>query len=220
MKIGVGVITMGVRALKDYKTGADTYFYVHVDKEHLGVSHARNQCIKHLYENGCDYIFVFDDDNYPTMYGWENYFVEQAEKHNMHFFVLPEAFKDEFLGARGEIGFWSGGLCQFALYSRKCIEEIGYYNEEYDRYGYEDAGYMHRVWNSGINGPLTNGHPSPIRVLAYIHSEDVYGENPKSNISQEDKLKYIDKNYPIYQKEINCGKIYYKIGEKDCGTVA
>ncbi len=209
MKIGVGVITMGVRALKDYKTGPDTYFYVHTDTERKGVSHARNSCLKHMYDEGCDYMFVFDDDNYPTMYGWENYFVTQAQESDMHFFVLPEAFKDKFLGSRGEIGFWSGGLCQFALYTRKLLEEVGYFNNSYDRYGYEDAGYMHRVWNSGINGPLTSGHPSPIRVLAYIHSEDVYGENPESNISHEDKQVYIKKNYPIYQEEIRSGRTYY-----------
>lgn len=213
MKIGVGVITMGVRALKSYRTQPDTYFHVHVDTDKKGVSHARNTCLKHLYDEGCDYMFVFDDDCYPVMDGWEKYFVKQAQKHDMQFFILPEAFKDPLLNIRGEVGFWGGGLCQFALYSRRCIEEVGYYNTAYDRYGYEDAGYMHRVWNSGINGPLTDGHPSPIRVLAYIHSEDVYGENPQSNISQEDKQKYIEQNYPIYQAEIKSGKIYYSYEE-------
>lgn len=212
MKIGVGVITMGVRALKDYKTHPDTYFYVHVDKERKGVSHARNACLKHLIDEGCDYMFVYDDDCHPTIGGWEKYFVDQHKTSGLHFFILPEAFKDNLLSIEGEIGRWSGGLCQFAFYTKELIEKVGFYNEAYDRYGYEDAGYMHRVWHSGIN-PKASGHPSPFRVLAYIHSEDVYGENPESNISLEDKQLYIKKNYPIYQEEINSGKIYYPFSQ-------
>ncbi len=213
MKIGVGVITMGVRALKDYKLSSDSYFHVHVDQERKGVSHARNVCLKHLYDEGCDYIFVFDDDCAPIKQGWEDYFVKQAKLSDKNFFILPEAFKDDIAYLDGEIAYWRGGLCQFALYTRKCIEIVGYYNEAYDRYGYEDAGYMHRVWHSGINGEKREGHPSPIRVLAYIHSEDVYGENPQANISQEDKLCYIKNNYPLYQKEINSGQIYYPFNQ-------
>ena len=75
MKIGVGVITMGVRALKSYRTQPDTYFHVHVDTDKKGVSHARNTCLKHLYDEGCDYMFVFDDDGDPVMDGWEKYSV-------------------------------------------------------------------------------------------------------------------------------------------------
>jgi len=209
MKIGVGVITMGVRALKDYKTAPDTYFHVHTDTDRKGVSHARNSCLKHLYDQGCDYMFVFDDDCYPVVGGWENYFVKCHEQSGLNFFILPEAFKDTALSLdEHEIIRWTGGLCQFAFYTRKLVEEVGYYNNSYDRYGYEDAGYMHRVWHSGLNG-RASGHPSPFRVLAYIHSEDVYGENPESNISHEDKQVYIQKNYPIYQEEIRSDRIYY-----------
>lgn len=208
MKIGVGVITMGVRALKDYKTDPSTYFHVHVDTDKKGVSHARNTCLKHLYDQSCDYMFVFDDDCYPIKEGWEKYFVDQHLESGLNFFVLPEAFKDKIIGLTDEIARWSGGLCQFAFYTRKLVEEVGYYNNAYDRYGYEDAGYMHRVWHSGLNG-RASGHPSPVRVLAYIHSEDVYGENPAANILQEDKLEYIRKNYPLYQEEIHSERIYY-----------
>lgn len=206
-KVGIGVITMGLRKLKDYRTG-EHLFYVYTDTERKGVAHARNECLHHLYEQGCDYIFVFDDDCYPTNDGWIDYYVDQMEQSGLHFFTLPESFKNPLRCVKEEIGFWDGTLCQFAMYSRTLIENVGYYNNAYDRYGHEDSAYMWRVRRSGLNGPI-DGLPSPIRTLAYIHSEDVYGENPESNISAEDKQTYIEKNREIYEKEINSDQIYY-----------
>lgn len=208
-KVGVGVITVGERELKPYRVDQSKHiFYPFVDEGRKGVAYARNQCLKYLYDQGCDYIIVFDNDCYPLHDGYIDYFTSQMEKSGLHFFTLPESFKDRLVSVEGEIGYWDGTLCQFAMHSRELIETVGYYNEAYDRYGFEDSAYICRVVKSGLNGEK-EGIPSPIRTLAYIHSEDVYGENPKSSLTLEEKQNYIQKNLPIYREEITSEKIYY-----------
>lgn len=211
-KIGIGVITAGNRQIHpnmERLSDPDALYHVHTDAERLGPGHARNAALRRLYDSGCTHMFVFDDDCYPVMAGWERYFVEQAEATGIGFFLMPEFFKDRIVGHAGaEVFMWDGGLVQFAMYTRPLLETVGGFNTAYDRYGFEDSAYIVRALRSGLAGPGA-GYPSPLRTLAYIHSMDVYAENPTPNISAEDKQAYIRKNEPIYRDEINGGRLHY-----------
>lgn len=214
-KIGVGVITMGLREIKDYRlSSVNSEFYLFKDINRVGPASGRNQCIKHLYDSGCDHIFLFDDDCYPIHDGWDDYIVSVAQNNNMNFLSLPEIFKDQFLDANSqELCYWSGSVGCFSYQSRKFIDLVGYYNTAYDRYGFEDSARNHRAVVSGID-PTHNGYPSALRVSNYIYSEDIYGDNPIVNISYEDKMEYIEKNHHIYLEEITSGQIYYPFSTK------
>lgn len=210
-KIGIGITTTKNRNINNnffkYIT-QNIQFYINVDNKMEGVSKGRNNCIKNLYENGCDYIFLFDDDCYPIMYGWEQYFIDSFIKSNIHHFTLCNSFGSQLISADPNIIYWDGGLGCFRFMTRELIEKVGYFNTKYDRYGFEDAGYNNRCIRSGICG-TGNGYPSPVITNAYIYSEDVYHQNPNVNIVMEDKLKYIERNHPIYTEEINSNQIYY-----------
>lgn len=207
MKIGIGVITMGVRELPlELYENSSYEVYVYTDQERLGPGYARNQCLK--YFDGYDHIFLFDDDTYPTRKGWEDYFIQEAQAANIHYIALPDIFGGEFLYAESDITFWWSALGCFLYQDKLAIEKIGGYNLAYNRYGYEDAARSHRAIKAGLTGSSA-GWGFPVRGLAYIHSEDVFGENPTPNIDTSEKMKYITQNQPIYQREIEGDQLFY-----------
>lgn len=212
IKIGVGVITVGVRPLKDYLlTDPRADFRVFNDPDRNGVAHARNALMKQFYDEGYDYWFIFDDDCYPVKQGWETYFVEQAQKANWDFFGMPEYFKDTMMFSYDEIIFWEQAMCQFALYSRKVVETMGYFRPYTHGYGFEDAEWINRLKASGLN-KSAHGVPCPVRIMAYIHPDDVFGDNPLpfANLTKEEKEEAIGINWEEYKlslEDIANGKI-------------
>lgn len=224
LKIGVGVITLGTRPLREYHLAPDTLFLVYEDKERKGASHGRNSLMKSFYDAGCDYWFIFDDDVSPTKTGWEDYFANLAEVEHWDFFGMPEFFKDEIVfHASDEVAVFNQCLTQFALYSRKLVETAGYYRKFSHRYGFEDTEYVHRIRKlqemSKLNlGIYDAGIPCPIRVMAYIHPDDVFGNNPSpyANVSAEDKQNGIQLNLEEFHaavEDINNGKLFWSYSE-------
>ncbi|MCS5452510.1 glycosyltransferase family A protein [Enterobacter huaxiensis] len=212
VKIGVGIITMGVRELDPgYFTCRmlqPENLFIYTDSERKGVSHARNQCLKHF--EGFDHVFLFDDDCRPMRSGWEEYLISNAEKNNVHYMCIPNIFYDQIIGQNGEMLVWTGGLGPFQYFTKHGLETLGGYNLAYTRYGFEDAGMKHRALKAGLTGH-PNGWSFPLRALVHIFSEDVTHQNPKPNMSQEEKEAFIQLNRNEYFKEINSEQIYYAL---------
>ena len=198
---------MGLRGLNT-KLAENTAheIFVFTDHEKKGPGYARNQVLKHF--DGYDHVFIFDDDCYPTMKGWESHFISAAQAHNIHYMALPEGFKGNYIGAYSEITYWDSALGCFIYQDKMAMQVIGGYNTSYNRYGYEDAGRSKRALKAGLTGD-EKYFTFPLRGLMYIHSEDVYGENPTPNISHDDKMKYIEQNRSVWLDEINGSEVFY-----------
>lgn len=200
-KYGVGVITVGRRPIRDYLLPDDCTFVVVTDTERRGVAWARNQVLQQL--DHCDHIFLFDDDCWPVMHGWAEYWAGQCEAAGVRYSALPEAFKtgvgDYLLHAREVVG-WDGGIGATIYQHRSALEVIGGYNEALHGYGFEDAGRADRAYRAGLTGPTRNA--CPLRCLAYIHSADVMGENPTPSYTVEEKEAHIAANRDAYLAEL------------------
>lgn len=210
-KIGIGVITMGVRDIHPNIPGLcvpDAVIRIQTDHERVGPAITRNRCLKYLMEQGCEHIFMFDDDCYPLMKGWESYFIDTAHSVGVHFLGLPNAFESKLLSHRGEFAKWDSIVGCFSYQTRKLMEVVGYYNTAYTRYGSEDVGRNWRVQQSGLVAG-NDGFPAPLRSANYIFSEDVYQMNPKPNLSHEEKRKFITLNEPTFLKEVHSTQLYY-----------
>ena len=205
MKIGVGVITCGVRPLHSLLEPAGAVTATFTDLGRRGVAYSRNEVLHQLYAEGCDYFFLFDDDCYPVMPGWAEYFIAQSQEHGLDFLALPEIFKSALLASDREINYWDSAVGCFSFQTRAMVERVGYYNEAYIRYGYEDAGRNDRVRRA----MGCAGYPSPIRASAYIHSQDVFGEHPKPNMTPEAKNAAIVANRSIWLAELASPQLYY-----------
>lgn len=205
MKIGIGVITCGVRPLHSLLEPVGAITATFTDLGRRGPAYSRNEVLHQLYLEGCDYFFLFDDDCYPVMPGWAEYFIAQSQEHGLDALGLPEIFKSKLLASKGEINFWDSAVGCFSFQTRAMIERVGYYNEAYIRYGYEDSGRNDRVRRA----LGSEGHPSPIRASAYIHSQDVFGECPKPNMTPEAKDAAIMANRATWLAELSSPQLHY-----------
>lgn len=205
-RYGVGVITVGLRPIHDYLLPDDCTFVIVEDTERNGVAWARNQCLRQL--DHCEHIFLFDDDCWPVMGGWADYWAEQCVRAAIRYSALPEAFKTghAFTITQGDMIPWLGGIGAAIYQHRSALDVIGGYNEALRGYGLEDAGRADRAQRAGLTGPTRNA--APLRLLAYIHSADVFGENPTPSYSVEEKEAHIAINRPAYLEELK-GPVFY-----------
>lgn len=212
MKVGMAIITTGVREINPnvYKyKHPDTYLYINLDTEKRGPGPSRNRCLAHLEDQGCDYFFVFDDDYYPMMHGWEAYFIEWSKKTDIQFFGVPEIFKSDLLSVQDEVVRWSALIGGFTFHTKKALSVVGGYNEKYGRYGFTDPSHNNRVKRSGICGDPKLGLPSLMRAPAYIFSEDVFALNPTPTVPDEEKQFYIERNRAEFRRECASPQIFY-----------
>lgn len=203
-RFGVGVITVGRRPIRDYLLPDDCTFVVVTDTERRGVAWARNQVLQQL--DHCEHIFLFDDDCWPVMRGWAEYWSSQCGAAGVRYSALPEAFKTGLADFKyatrygSELIHWDGGIGAAIYQHRSALDVIGGYNEALRGYGFEDAGRADRAQRAGLTGPTRNA--CPLRCLAYIHSADVMGENPTPSYTVEEKEAHIAANRAAYLAEL------------------
>lgn len=215
-KVGVGVITMQNRQIKSELLNlisGPTAFYVHVDHERNGPGYGRNECIKNLYDSDCDHIFLFDDDTFPVIKGWQDYFIEWATRNHIESFAYPNRAKfGEPVAKEGDVEYWHWCTTPFQYLSRKMVDTVGYYNTAYDRYAYEDLAYLYRARVSGLCG-YGIGDAAPEKVDTYIHSMDFLGGDNdfsvEANMSLKTKDDYAELNHGVFQQEVSSGILYY-----------
>jgi hypothetical protein len=210
-KIGIGVITMGVREINKNlyeRSDPNALIRIETDHERVGPARTRNKCMKYLMDQGCEHIFMFDDDCYPMMKGWEDYFINAAKRGGVHFMGLPHAFESKLNAVCDEFAYWSSIVGCFSYQDRRFMERVGYYNTKYVRYGSEDAGRNFRARHSGLVGK-GQGYPAPLRAASYIMSEDVFHMNPTPNLTIEEKRHFITINNATYLEETRSGQLYY-----------
>jgi len=220
VKIGIGVTTTGKRDVRfdryvglsrAAQAGHQVEIFVHVDELREGPAKAKNKTIKMLYDAGCDVMFFFDDDCYPMHEGWDSYVIQHHLSSNCQFFGLPESFKSNLRLAEppSEVTWWDGVIGCFIFHTREVVNQIGYYNSDYSGYGYEDAARNDRIRRRFFPGP---NYPSLLRLPSYIFSEDVYARNPTPNLTMQEKLQFIERNGPIFSKEMHSAELYHPFG--------
>jgi len=202
--VGIGVVTCGIRKVDPRLI---EYFpTIFVDKERRGSSYSKNELIHKFYEDGKEYIFLFDDDCIPVIDGWQEKIIEWSNRYDVHYLAGLD-FKgiDIVSGSGDTVVSRNPYIGAYFFMDRKCIETIGYYNEKYDRYGWEDVGYSIRAKKAGLLGHCGTGYPTPVWINMYLHSMDMYAEASIPNMTQEEKNRLIKKNEPLFQEEVNGG---------------
>lgn len=211
LSVGVGIITCGNRKLNKPFIMSEPGILIYNDTERKGAASARNNLLKQM--EGKDYIFIFDDDCWPVLPEWKYRIINWMIKNEVGYLAgldyksidILRGYNDTIISASPYIG-------AFSVFSKKCIEKIGYYNTAYDRYGFEDVAYSRRAKEAGLCGSDKEGWASPVWINMYFHSADMFAENPPSVLTPEQKKNYIEKNGVVYQKEMTDlfnGKIYY-----------
>ncbi len=192
--------------------------------QRLGIARAKNECLRDL--KGCDHIFLFDDDIYPIRAGWEKLFTESGQNHLMYLTRVGEIQPlDELVYNHRTIFRPEGFEVRLTRYSncmgcmlyltKKTLEIVGAFNEQFGIYGFEHADYSRRCMTAG----LAHGYFSPSNVTDYLYSLDYEVNNNSqplpdsisrfnSSLEGEDVQKYIDQNRQVYTQS---PKIYQSL---------
>lgn len=109
----------------------------------VGIARAKNACMEHLMDAGCDHIFLFDDDVWPIAKDWHLPYIASPEPHLMHLWGEPH-FQTETLVAHP----WPKGCVLYA--ERRVIERVGGMDPVFGMWGCEHMQWSDRIHNCGL----------------------------------------------------------------------
>lgn len=213
MRIGVGVTTNGTLSRIRYRNVCDKINTIVIkNKDQVSVAHDKNVLIKQLYDAGCSYIFLFDDDCFPIKEGWERFFIDACERTSVQHFVLCKTPYNEPIGSKDGVSLFHTGTGCMMFLTRKVIETVGYFNPAYGKYGWEHLAYSSRIFRAGLTPA---GYVSVDGWEEYIYSWDLQGDTDGGfvkvhQMSSDEKYEYIEANKECYIAEMNSNKLYYK----------
>lgn len=208
-KIGVGVTTYNrhdhlrlfKKQLSESKfTGV---FHTAIDEPRKGVAYRKNECLKHLFD--CDYVFLFDDDCFPIKAGWAEWFIDKHKATDQnHFLYLKETTTIKKLATGKGLELYNNcGGC-FMFLTRKAINIVGAFNEEFGLYGYEHAEYSRRIYGAGLNS--MGEYLCPEGAGEYVYSLDYdnhldFGIDHKPSMPTGEMVSCIQESSKVWNRK-------------------
>lgn len=163
------------------------------NEKNLGVGKSKNKILKNLYDKGCDYIFLLEDDMlmlddsvfdryiqahkksgiHHFNYGPGSPFnrkqkIENFDLHNRHELDQhsePNPRKIIDYGDGVKVSLFTHTVAMFSFFTREVIEKVGYIDEEFYN-AWEHVDHTYRIIKAGY-------HP-PFWYFADIHDSHKY----------------------------------------------
>lgn len=178
--------------------------YVYEDKKHKGVPHAKNTCLKELYEKGCDYFFLLDEDCYPLKRDWYKPYIESRRNHLMYQFKLPNKPANDMreIHRNKEIVSYSHTRGAMLFCTRKVLDTVGGFDQAYGKGTFEHPDWTNRIYNAGLTTHRAMDVVGSEKLL-YCLDQDGKTESSISYITKTDKLKNA-----LYYKQQRYSKEY------------
>lgn len=183
------------------------------NEERLGIAKSKNKCIAALKD--CDYIFLFDDDAYPDAHDWYERYIEThlatGIHHLMHLKETGSVVKiaDYTINDVTVYQYSAcGGVMLFL--TKEVLKKVGGYNSAYEFYGYEHAGYTHRIHRAELTAGLTPYLGIPNSPIYSFDWDGIpYGPNVvwRSSVTAEEAVELSTRNAKIFQQE--CSGVIY-----------
>lgn len=150
------------------------------NEQNLGVGKSKNRALKHLYDKGCDYIFLIEDDmlikdadvfdkyiaaykksgihhfNYGPGSPFNRKQNIEFDLHNRHLLDQhsdpnPKMIIDYGDGVK--IALYEHTVAMFSFFTREVIEKVGYIDEEYYN-AWEHVDHTYRIIKAGYHPPF------------------------------------------------------------------
>lgn len=134
-------------------------------KDIEGISKAKNLNLKEL--DNCEHIFLFDDDTYPKVKGWEHIYTETGHKHMSYTFG-----RKVLLIENNIISYEKPSGCMLYIH-RDCLDKVGGFDEQYKGYAGEHQDFSNRVYNAGLT---KYRYMDLVFSNQFIHSMDEHKE--------------------------------------------
>jgi hypothetical protein len=159
-----------------------------------GIAKAKNKCLELL--EGCDYLFLFDDDCYPTKKGWEKVYINSGLAHACYNFTLPhDGIKP--VETRGNFTVWSSPRGCMLFFTRNAIQTAGGFDEAFGVWGYEHVELSARLRNLGV---------TPAAFIDVVGSSEVlHSMDEKLQVSSTtpERHVYINANRRHYMSKVS-----------------
>lgn len=154
-----------------------------------GAPIAKNKCIELL--EGCEHIFLFDDDTFPIKKGWESSYIKSGVKH------LNYSFKYPYELVNGSRHLENPNGCMMYIH-RSVINNIGGFDTGFIKYGYWHGSYSIRAYNVGMI-------PHPFMDIEnsedYIYCLDQ--EPKKHRTATKNRSRFLQQNKRRYRAKID-----------------
>lgn len=167
------------------------------NKERLGIAKSKNKCISMLKDY--KYIFLFDDDCFPTKDNWWKPFIDGKEHHYVHACTPHITVKKHIDGKT----WWNGALGCCMMIDQEVLRVVGGFDNRFGMWGYEHTEYTNRIYREGL---IPHQYITPANVQDFIYSFDAFGSYEdfvwecKASITNEEKAKFGYENGRIYSK--------------------
>jgi len=154
----------GFRSKYICKIPETTLMYYH-NEENLGVGKSKNSALRHLLNQGCEHIFLIEDDIFIKDNLVFQYYIEASKKSGIQHFNysqhgLANKTRDGEPNPRHivkygdvEIAFYPHCVGAFSYYSRKCLEECGLMDERYYN-ACEHVDHTYEIIKKGMHPPF------------------------------------------------------------------
>jgi len=161
-----------------------TYIFNHKRK---GIAGSKNVCLRAL--KHCEHVFLFDDDCYPQLSKWDTLFINLSNEYNIghsSFLIflgkthnkllsskLPEhTLIDQKIEFKSGYNVFNGGQGMCLFFTRKCLDAVQEYDENFGIYGYEHSDISNRARSAGFCGNEETPYITPLDVEKYLYSLD------------------------------------------------
>lgn len=165
------------KPINDFKLEYGTWFQ---NETNQGVAKSKNRAMKYLFDKDCDYIFIIEDDMIIKDKAIFQKYVEAHKSSGIHHFnygpgspfnrkqVIQnfDLHNRHLLDEKTEpnpklivdyknckIALYEHTVAMFSFFTRKVIEEVGYYPEEYDRC-WEHVDHTYQIIKAGYHPPF------------------------------------------------------------------
>lgn len=118
----------------------------------VGIAQAKNKCLALL--EGCDHVFLFDDDTYPTNDDWWRAYVESPEAHLMYTFIdfaNGKSLGDTVVVHRDSqhVAYSHARGCML-YFSRAALDAVGGFDPSFGKWGWEHINFSDRIHAAGL----------------------------------------------------------------------
>lgn len=138
-----------------YKTLPKKIKYKHSIKN-MGVGHAKNYLLKRMMDDGCDYMFLLEDDIVPQSPKAITEYIRLSDESGIEHFLFAHHGTENIgklcLSEKG-VELYTACIGAYCMYTRQVIEKVGYFDENFKN-AFEHVEHTFRISRAGFTTPF------------------------------------------------------------------
>lgn len=181
-----------------YSKGIDIFVYSDDKDNPVGISKAKNACIREFMAGDYTHLFMFDDDSYPIKNGWHELYTQSELNHACYTFYRPKKRHK----THNEYRLSNG--CMIYM-TRGCVETSG--GMDVDLYNkYEHKLLSENIYAWGLTPCPFLDVPNSSEYL-YCKDQD---NGFKRSFDNKTLKRLLDENRPIYHEKKNKLPMFFR----------